>query len=463
MLFVAAGCVQPPVEVPDLPADLVEGVGLRWQPTDVGLSIGSGFEGPEANITEPEVAVNPLDPNNVLVFAIDQSARNVDGSFATNRGFRSADGGLTWQDIGPMPLTSGGTAPDSGDPVVVFDDAGVAYFVSLVSPPGESRYIYVYRSRDGGVTWEPPDIVHQPEETRSLQMCMSVDKEWIAAGPSPGELVVTSTLAEYTCDASDTPVGNLEPVGIRSISVFATRSTDEGRTWSPRAQVWSGYGLGSMPIVLDDGRIVVAFWATVASTTQACPSIVGAAVTAFGGGPFGAVVVASSDDHGASWTYVQHETCGSDTSTQGSFFPALPAFALDRDTGVLYLAYPNYVPDEERTTLLLRTSKDGGATWSQAIDMTPGLEAGLPALTAMSGTASLVYVTTGAQGTDTWIRRSWDDGKTWSEPMRLSSETADRAGGDYIGVDMAGNRLVAVWADARDGPLEIRARSGTVG
>ena len=462
VLLIVAGCVQAP-EPGVEPRDTdVAALGLRWQPSDVGLSIGARFDGPEQNITEPEVAVNPLDPNNVLVFAIDQSARNVDDSFATNRGFRSADGGRTWQDLGPMPLTPGGTAPDSGDPVVVFDEAGVAYFVSLVTPPGESRYIYLYRSRDGGVTWEQPDVVHLPEENRALQMCMSVDKEWITAGPNPGELVLTSTLAEYTCDATDTPAGSLEPVGIQSISLFSTRSTDEGRTWSPRAEIWSGYGLGSMPVILEDGTIAVAFWATVAETSEACPSVVGAAVTAWGGGPFGAVVVASSKDLGATWTHVQHETCVSDASLEGSFFPSLPAFALDRDTNRLFLAYPNYRPDEERTTIELRTSKDGGYSWSQAIDMTPALEAGLPTLTASNGTASLVYVTMGAQGTDAWIRRSFDEGQTWSDPMRLSSETADRAGGDYIGVDMAGNRLVAVWADARDGPLEIRSRSGVV-
>jgi len=439
--------------------------GLVWNPSDVGVSLGFRYPGAEQNITEPEVAIDPFHPETVLVFAIDQSARNQDpGLFSTNRGFRSVDGGRTWNDIGAMPLTDGGPAPDSGDPVVVFDAAGVAYFISLVDPADSSRHIYVYRSHNSGATWETPDIVHGPQEDPARQMCTSVDKEWIAPGLTPGELVVTYTGADYVCSTGGggNPFGSLEPVGIRSIAMFFTRSTDEGKTWSPRTELWHGYGLGSIPLVTRDGRILVAFWATVASATNQCPSVVGAAVAAFGGGPFGAIVVASSEDQGVTWSYAQFDVCASDAYQASSLFPGLPAFASDSVTGTVYLAYPDYDREDGRTTLILRVSRDSGRTWSDGFDATPGVEAGLPALAGQNGSASFVFVTSGATGTETWVRRSLDEGSSWSQPFRLSSETADRAGGDYIGADMAGGRFVAVWADARDGPLEIRARVGSV-
>lgn len=102
---------------------------------------------------EPTVAANPRDPSN-LVGAAMTFPRPVRGVVC--KVYSSLDGGSTWKAVELEEQVEKGL----GDPQVAFTPRGTALFACLtegVRPNGRPRAaLLVYRSEDGGITWEGP-------------------------------------------------------------------------------------------------------------------------------------------------------------------------------------------------------------------------------------------------------------------------------------------------------------------
>jgi len=110
---------------------------------------------------EPSIAVNPLNPLDIVVMAKDERAgENTKQDWI----YTSTDGGVTWINQ-QFPLRSP-PAPYSSDPVVTFTDDGICYVTSLPYIPTGARAsfpegasttvgVQVARSQDGGITFEP--------------------------------------------------------------------------------------------------------------------------------------------------------------------------------------------------------------------------------------------------------------------------------------------------------------------
>lgn len=477
------------------PADAVGRT--SWDGTDVRVSDPEAlFAGPNKNIREPTVAIDPADPQRMIAFAIDLSTLNFDPNmYGTNRGFLSTDGGRTWSDRGPIPYLPGGTdVTYSGDPVALFGPGGVAYLASLASfPTGDGGPspggIYVHRSFDGGETWGLPVLAVEDAYDPERDYCNGTDKEWLSADPRTGRLYLAYTLFEWDkCTSYGDPFDVAYYSGLSDLGIWLTTSDDQGGTWSAPRKLWRGYALGAFPQVTPDGTILIAFWSTVTLSGTVCPTAVGMVPARAGGSPFAAMVVARSTDGGGSWSYHQEPMCGVEPELlkPGAFVGGNldPSLSVDASTGIAYVAWPAYSPVDQRFAVKAIASADSGGTWSAPVELREGEDHALmPFVEADAGVARLIYMTTtpdakgyllgspGAKG-DTFLVESTDGGRTWSDPFRLSTASADYSGsgvdrvadvGDYIGMDVAGGRVAAIWTDARNGnPTEIRARVGTV-
>ena len=123
------------------------------QPNPVG-NCDDGFRLPGTftlnDATEPAIAVNPVNPNNVVASWILGPVQNVIAGVSLN-------GGRTWQQV-PIPLTlcSGGQFVAAGDPWLSFAPNGDLYAVNLAGMSIPARGVFINKSTDGGLHWSPP-------------------------------------------------------------------------------------------------------------------------------------------------------------------------------------------------------------------------------------------------------------------------------------------------------------------
>jgi hypothetical protein len=452
--------------------------------------VGSG-EGFPAN--ETAIAVNPTDRRNVIGGANDYEP-GVDSVMGI---YASFDGGRTWpysrharQVITPTRQMLG-----SGDPVIAFDRAGVAYasFIAFGRDDCDS-YIAVIRSEDKGVTWTVP--VDSVPEGSGLQAGDGIvvhnagpadcrifhDKEWMTTGRRPaGAALVPGTDPRnvspdrlyVTWTRFDFGPGGLAFV---DAPIFLAFSDDEGRHWSAPKEI-SGAGpfcqaqFGdpdapacdedqfSVPVVDPrNGRLYVAFenFNTPGAVDQ--------------------YLVVRSDDGGQTFSNPVRVTgvvdgpgtypiCA-DRQTLDDMCARVNAAGnidVDARTGALYLTWAdnrNGTASDTNTDVFVTRSTDGGRTWGPARQITTNRDDQFfPWLSvAPTGTVAIVYFDRGFAHPliDTSLAQSRNRGATWS--LRRVSEVswnpnlAFRLGlfiGDYNGLDTTATTALPFWTDAR--------------
>ena len=201
--------------------------------------------------TEPHIAVNPLDPEHLVVGVIDYN-------FPSLSTYVSFDGGETWE--GPNQLRyfqeDFGAA---GDPVVAFDRDGNVYMASISLGLEEFRLgnlvsateissIVVSKSEDDGLTWgEAVSTARSTVETTSLPdesgrergevAADFLDKPWMAIGPDPEDperdiiyIAYTEFKTRFTTLYADELPFLTSPITETTIRVV--HSSDGGATWS---------------------------------------------------------------------------------------------------------------------------------------------------------------------------------------------------------------------------------------
>jgi len=159
---------------------------------------GANITGDAAN--EPSFAISPVDPNVMVA-----GWRN----FATiNSSFRKAgyaftnDGGLTWTNGGTLVPPQGTSNPQQSDPVLAADRQGSFFYESLMF--GSDNGLLVYKSSDGGVSWNEPNFIVKNDFR---------DKEW------------------YAIDQRRTGLGAGNHYSMWQFPGEFARSTDGGVTW----------------------------------------------------------------------------------------------------------------------------------------------------------------------------------------------------------------------------------------
>jgi hypothetical protein len=282
------------------------------------------------------------------------------------------------------------------------------------------------RSADHGQTWSAPVSV-------SGNVAWG-DKPAMAVSPDGRDVYVTF----------NGPTGG---------DVWVAVSRDGGATWSQvRVTDGSRYYFAYQGAVAPDGRVTFA---------QTSLTYTGPGAAAEGPVQIHAI---TSDDGGLTWTDVVVDTvelgvpCTSEWC-YADYYDGHAAIAADRD-GDLVIAYDGARTAGGPRRIWVRSSTDGGLTWSARTAISPrGVNAGFPAAVGAGDDRVRLWFMDQRTGRwNVWYRRSSDLGATWSDPVRISDATSGTAYkdadgftevyGDYgeIGITSTG-RTVAVWGE----------------
>ena len=385
---------------------------------------------------EPAIAVNPNDPQQLV------AAWQVPASVAY-----SIDGGQTWK-------VAEGTAPKnyrvSGDVSLAYDAAGHAILCYIAFDKlGATNYwaqgatrngIFIRRSLDGGQTWEPDAVTIISHE--SAPGIPFEDKPWIVAdtaGPRAGNLYIGWT--QFTLAASD---------------LMFSRSTDEGRTWSKPIKLSSASGLprddngaleGFHGVVGPDGALYT-IWDDRDGIMMAVSRDGGATfskerrIIPAGPGYFGITGVSRSN--GFPQIGMDTRITSGKSTARGS-----------KQGGNLYVAWSDYSNGD--VDIFVSSSADYGRTWSAPVRVNNDpIHNGNDqffqwmAVDPQSGAVNLIFYDrrTDNEKTTVTLARSTDGGKTFQnftwDPEAFAAE-GDFLG-DYLAITAFGNKVYGAWA-----------------
>jgi hypothetical protein len=421
--------------------------------------------------TEPHIAADPTDPDHLVMGVIDFNLPSI----AT---YVSFDGGESWS--GPhQPRYFREDFAVGGDPVIAFDRQGNVYASLLSIGIEEFRIgsllsaslvssVVVAKSTDGGLTWEDGipaarsrvttvSNVDSAGKERGVITEGFLDKEWMSIGPSaddPSKDVIYVTYTDFESSstllyADEVPF--LTPIATET-TIRMVKSEDGGITWSQPVQV------------SPTARFAESF-------NEEGGSGVGES-TAFA--PLGATIdPAQREDENDTSQVEQQGTAGirPQRFVQGSQPKVLP-------NGTLIVGWYDSTDDgvaQGMQTIKVAVSTDTGNTFSDPIQAAVTREWHSPTRTIplridgskfpqiAAGPNNEAYIVFGAQPVDKptddgdiFLVSSFDDGRTWSDPVRVNQdEKGTLQFLPAVAVNPAG--VVGVmWGDTRDDPDEIR-------
>lgn len=281
---------------------------------------------PPFPVVESYLAVNPTDSDNLIASAMSTSANE-------SVVYVSIDGGKTWRSA----MHSGGEVFPGGDPMLVFDGNGRAYFTTI--DPG----LTVWHSVDGGLTWEGPATAGDADRYD--------DRQWVAVPRTPAD----SLLPVYGAAKTLRTVDERE----QDVVVF-TRSQDGGVSFSDPAFMPIGRGFLHTVSELRVSR----------TGTVLMPMLINYGRTQ-DGLIRGTMWILRSNDGGANWSephrISDRLSYGNDAGNR--VWISLGVTSLAEDTsdgphgGTLYVTWPE--PVDDFLQIFLARSTDGGVTWSE--------------------------------------------------------------------------------------------------
>ena len=208
---------------------------LAAQSIEVGKNVQVSAAHPTAAHYEVIAAADPKDPQKMVVGSFIFPLGSTAGGTIL---YATRDGGKTW-----TPTLQGKPLDNTSDPAPAFGPDGVAYYTaSSLGPAGtprEQRKMLMFRSRDGGWTWQ-----QLPAFTYSDRQYVAVD---VSGGQHHGNIYVNGN--------------NRVPYGVADFVVF--RSKDQGQTFTgPHTRPGFGKntaGVMGNAVVASDGTLIGMF------------------------------------------------------------------------------------------------------------------------------------------------------------------------------------------------------------
>ncbi len=387
----------------------------------------------ESRVTSPNgaaesaVAISPANPDLVIA--------GTNGPSGGQRMHFSTDGGATWAQV-ELPL--GGTCCD---PTVGWSsDGSFAYAAALNS---SITGVLFYRSADGGQTWD--DLANEPGgNPRRLIGGGVSDKEFLHVDISP------------TSPHQDNIYLTWQQGGT---VLHFSRSTDSGHTWStPLVFNSDPTGIASDITSDADGNIYYS-WASFSAQTIVVKK------STDGGVSFAPAVTVDNTNASFNFGIPSQEsrqvaviTCLDTDRTGGPFHNSVYVGWSD-------LTAPEQSPANNHSQVKVAYSRDGGATWTTTIphetDDVNEVDRWQQWLSvAPDGRVYVAFYDTrngpvDRSAVDIYFSVSEDGAQTWSAPRRLTTVTSQNVSdsfelGDYNGLDVDVNQLMAIYTDNRD-------------
>jgi hypothetical protein len=402
-------------------------------PTEVGR------ETDPRRFVEPHLAVDPNDPDHLLVAVFvswDQEPREEMQANQRCASFASRDKGQSWSRH-EFPLV------DCVDPQVAILPDGQAIFVGLGRMPGiqprTNTWLVVYHSPDGGVTWDSePTLIGRGHDHPALVVDLR--------SPSRKGWVYITTTHEWRDGNGDDASG-----------VFVVRSRDGGKSFDEPALVSPNelHNGAEMPAILSDGTLVVSF----VDDSRSPPRFERRRAW-----------IIRSENGASSFStpfLVSNDVCGPPPVFQLSAMVADGSEGPSRDR--LYFA----CRQSGGGPVVIVSSKDRGKTWNR-----PGVPAGPTTVDVMRRVMTLAVNNAGVLGVFIAERRatsgegclqflftaSFDGGQSFASVESVSTsecrestseEIAQRrhpTNGDYFGMtSLPDGSFRVMWPQMRDG------------
>lgn len=386
---------------------------------------------------DQSIAVDPTDPNRIVVAA---------GSYY----WYSGDGGLTWNRGDLFDLGVGG-----GDPVLAFDSQGNVYWSSVIGSLGDTG-MAVFKSTTGGSTWTMVQLTNRTDPTKWLN-----DKEWIAVDTSQsrfhGRIYVVWDV--FVNGSWNEPHNNI--VGSSFGGVYLSYSDDFGTTFSRPTKLPLSFEMYSLQLAVGPAGQVY---------------LVGSI-------PHRGLNFMKSVDGGKSFDNPRKisnlwdlPNPLSNTKVRTGNYP-FDSLAVDQRTGNIYVAWVD--AENADGNVVLSKSTDNGNSWSSAIrvnDDTAGSHRDqlMPSVTVSpDGVVHVAWVDRRNDlnniAYDIYYAKSDDSGKIFSKNLKISSNSSDPTQlhdptfiGDYLGI-AAGNdgALHVTWGGVGPNSQQGGGRAGT--
>jgi len=377
--------------------------------------------------TEPAIAVNPSDPQQVIAVYQD----NVHASYST-------DAGHTWQ---PAEGADPKNYRVSGDVSVAFDNHGHAFLCYIAFDKlGTFNYwargatrngIFVRRSLDGGKTWEA-DHIPVAEQPTAAGIPFE-DKPYIVADNTKSRYAGNLYIGWTRWRLSDSQM------------VFS-RSTDDGKTWSKPIEIDAHPGLprddngaaeGFAGVVAPDGKLY-AIWSQGDD-----------------------IMLTTSRDGGETFSHARpviHTApimFAVDTLERANGFPQI---AIDPKTKRLYVTWSDYRNGD--LDVFVATSDDGGKRWTAPVRVNDdpvhnGSEQFFQwlAVDPTDGSVNVLFYDRRGDSLNhkqiVVLARSTDGAHTFSNYAWTDNpfEASGVFFGDYTGLAAYGGRVYGIWTE----------------
>jgi hypothetical protein len=294
---------------------------------------------------ETSIDVSPANQRNIVAGVNDYQD-------ATAGFMASTDGGQHWyHNTLPVVDEPERDILESGDPAVVFDRQGVAYFATIAfSRTDDKNGIFVHRSTNGGFTWSKP-CVPQPlpanNPTGRSEGCGPVGRGAIFDPRTPGDGVVA-----FADDPDNTLNGN-QPFHDKEYITTGPR---------PAGVAPQCFTSARQPAPCPEGAVgvdrVYVTWTMFNVAAE--------------------IMFSYSDDRGRSWSPPRAINgsapfCVGGACDDNQF--SVPT--TNPHTGFLYIAFENFNTPDENQYLVVR-SRDGGQTFEGPFFVSPVFDVNYP-------------------------------------------------------------------------------------